>query len=194
MNSVGDLTLETGPGRALKEDVPASYFERHWYAAYTCPRHEKRIAEQLQQRTIESFLPLYETVRRWKDRRVRLQLPLFPGYVFVRIALKNRLSVLGIPGVVRLVGFNGSPVALPQDEIETLRKGLTGRVCAQPHPYLRVGHRVRITTGPLQGLEGILLQRKRNLRVILSIDLLMRSIMADLGAWEVEPVVSLKVQ
>src|SRR5215470_4543476 len=89
------------------EALPSVFAERHWYAAYTCANHEKRIAAELQARTVEHFSPLYSSVRRWKDRRVNLELPLFPGYVFVRLALSDRLRVLQIPSVVRLVGFNG---------------------------------------------------------------------------------------
>src|ERR1700739_4740861 len=101
--------------------LPADYLEQRWYATYTCANHEKRVREQLEQRSVESFLPLYETVHRWKDRRVRLQLPLFPGYLFVRIAPVDRLRVLQVPGVVRLVGFNGQLTALPDGEIEALK-------------------------------------------------------------------------
>src|SRR6266852_6040144 len=92
-----------------------------WYAAYTVANHEKRVAEQLGLRSVEHFVPLYESVRRWKDRKVRLQLPLFPGYVFVRLALRDRLRVLQVPGVARLVGFNGQPAVLPDKEIEALQ-------------------------------------------------------------------------
>src|SRR5712664_1366848 len=99
-----------------------------WYAAYTCANHEKRVREQLEQRSVEAFLPVYETLRRWKDRRMRLQMPLFPGYVFVRMALVDRLQVLQIPGVAKLVGFSGTPTALPEGEIEALRTSLASGV------------------------------------------------------------------
>jgi transcription antitermination factor NusG len=164
----------------------ADYFETRWYAAYTCANHEKRVAGQLGQRAVEHFLPLYESVRRWKDRRVRLQLPLFPGYVFVRLALRNRLRVLEVPSVVRLVGFNGYPIALADDEIETLRIGLVHGLHAEPHPYLTTGRRVRIKSGPLSGMEGILLRRKSNFRVILSVDLIMRSVAVEADANDLE--------
>jgi len=155
-----------------------------WYAAYTCANHEKRVREQLQQRSVEHFLPLYESVRRWKDRRVRLHLPLFPGYVFVRLALRERLRVLEIPSVVRLVGFNGYPTALPDDEMEALRCGL-GQLNSQPHPYLTVGRRVRIIRGPLEGREGILIRKKGLLRVVLSVDLILRSVAVEVDATDV---------
>jgi transcription antitermination factor NusG len=159
-----------------------------WYAAYTCANHEKRVREQLEERSVESYLPLYETMRRWKDRTARLQLPLFPGYTFVRIALKDRLRVLEIPSVVRLVGFNGRPAALPEEQIERLKKGLAGGV--RPHPYLAVGRQVRIKGGPLEGQEGILLRKKGNFRVVISIDLIQRSMIVDVDAADIEPVFS----
>src|SRR5467141_2360947 len=114
--------------------LPPAYLEARWYAAYTCANHEKRVREQLEQRSVELFLPVYETVRRWKDRRMQLQMPLFPGYVFVRMALVDRLRVLQVPSVVRLVGFNGQLSALPDEEIEGLKRGLAGGVRAEPHP------------------------------------------------------------
>src|SRR5712671_5761651 len=96
--------------------LPAVWAEQHWYAAYTCAQHEKRVAAELRMREVEHFLPLYSSVRRWKDRRVQLELPLFPGYVFVRLALLDRLCVLQVPGVARLVGFGCLPQALPDEQ------------------------------------------------------------------------------
>lgn len=176
----------TGVADALRDSLPAVYFEPRWYAAYTCARHEKRIAEQLARRGVESFLPLYESVRRWKDRRVCLQLPLFPGYVFVHTALAHRLRVLQIPSVVRLVGFNGLPTALPDSEIEALRRGLVDKRLVKPHPYLTVGRRVRIKNGPLAGVEGILIRKKNSVRVVLSLDLIQRSACVEVDASDVE--------
>lgn len=172
--------------------VPApgcpAYAEPPWYAVYTCANHEKRIAAQFNERSIENFLPLYETVRRWKDRRVRIALPLFPGYVFVRHTLRNRLDILQVPGVVRLVGFNNMVAPLPVEDIETLRNGLERSSHAEPYPYLTVGRRVRIVHGPFEGFEGILLRRKGNLRVVLSIHLIMRSIAVDVDLANVHTV------
>ncbi len=167
---------------------PAEYADPHWYAAYTCANHEKRVAEQLVQREVEHFLPTFEAVRRWKDRRVRLQVPLFSGYVFVRLALQDRLRVLRVPSIVRLVGFNGQPVPLPDTEIEALRFGLAARLHATPHPYLTVGRRVRIRCGPLEGVEGILIRKKNALRVVLSIDLIMRSASVEVDASDLERI------
>jgi transcription antitermination factor NusG len=117
---------------------------------------------------------------------VQIDLPLFPGYIFVRVALYDRLRVLRIPGVVRLVGFNSLPAALPDEEIEILRSGLFQRLRARPHPFLTVGRRVRIKSGSFQGLEGILLRRKNNLRVVLSIPLIQRSIAVEVDSTDLE--------
>ncbi len=120
---------------------------------------------------------------------MHLQLPLFPGYVFVRIGLVDRLRVLQVPSVVRLVGFNGHLSPLPDEEIEGLKKGLAGGVRAEPHPFLTVGRRVRMKGGPFEGRQGILLRRRGNLRLVLSLDLIMRSVVIDVEAADVEPVV-----
>jgi transcription antitermination factor NusG len=154
---------------------------------YTCPRHEKCVAQQIEQRSISCFLPLYRSVRRWKDRRKELELALFPGYVFVRLALKDRLRVLQLPSAVRLVSFNGRPAALPEAEIDQLRERLA-RGSVEPHPYLRVGRRVRVCGGPMQGLEGIIVRRKDRCRVVFSLDLIMRSVAVEVDESDVEPV------
>lgn len=159
-----------------------------WYVAYTSANHEKRVSEQLLQRSVEHFLPLYEAVRRWKDRRMKLQLPLFPGYVFVRLALRDRLKVLQVPGVARLVGFSGQPYPLPEGEIERLRTGIRNSLRIEPHPYLNAGSRVRIKSGPLAGAEGILVRKKNIHRVVLTIDVIARSAAVEVDALDVERI------
>jgi transcription antitermination factor NusG len=180
------------PQNALFTDPPANVSENavglNWYALYTCPRHEKCVAQQIEQRSIACFLPLYRSVRRWKDRRKELELALFPGYVFVRLALKDRLRVLQLPSAVRLVSFNGQPAALPEAEIEGLRQRLARGGCLEPHPYLSVGRRVRVCGGPMQGLEGIIVRRKDRCRVVFSLDLIMRSVAVEVDESDVEPV------
>jgi transcription antitermination factor NusG len=161
--------------------------EPRWYVAYTCANHEKHVAAELMARDVEHFLPLYGSVRRWKDRRVNLDLPLFPGYVFVRLALRDRLRVVQIPSVVRLVGFGGLPAALPDTDMEIMRSGLSQGLRAEPHPFLTVGRRVRITGGPFAGLKGVLKRRKSNLRVVVSLDLIQRSVAVDVDAADVRP-------
>lgn len=159
-----------------------------WYAAYTCANHEKRVRDQLEERSVESFLPVYETVRRWKDRRMHLQLPLFPGYVFVRMGLADRLRVLQVPSVVRLVGFNGQLTALPDEEMEGLKKGMASGVFAEPCPFLSVGRRVRVRAGPLAGVEGIVMRRKNRLRLVISLELIQRAAMVEVDAADLDPL------
>jgi transcription antitermination factor NusG len=169
------------------QELAAEYAEPRWYALYTRARHEKRVEEQLQRKSVETLLPLYETVRRWKNGRHRVQFPLFPGYAFVRIALKDRLVVMKVPGVVRLVGFDGKPMPLPEEEMEGLRRGLAAGVDARPHPFLTSGRRVQVVSGPLQGMRGILVRRKSRLRVVISLDLIMRSMIADVDIADIRP-------
>jgi transcription antitermination factor NusG len=183
--------IETTPAIALGgfdpgEPKPVSLDVR-WYATYVCSRHEKQVLSQLQERKITSFLPVYRSVRRWKDRRKELELVLFPGYVFVHLDLKDRLRVLQLPSVVRFVSFNGHPAPLPDKEIEVLSKGLASGIRAEPHPYLHVGHRVRVRSGPLAGAHGILVRRKEKFRVVLSIDLIMRSVAVEVDEEDIEP-------
>jgi len=167
-------------------ELATSRGEFRWYAAHVRANHEKRVGEQLAQRSVEFFLPLYESMRRWKDRRVKLHLPLFPGYVLVRIELSGRLRVLQVPGVARLVGFNGQPAPLQDVEIEVLRRKLNGPVRAEPHPFLQIGRRVRVKKGPLEGFEGFLVRQKQKYRIVLSIDTICRSIAAEVDLADVE--------
>ncbi len=163
----------------------AEKYVLQWYAAYVCVRHEKRIADQLARRAIEHYLPLYQKQYRWNQRQWTAQLPLFPGYVFVRIPLKDRVRVLEIPNVVHLVEFAGRPAVLSNEEVETMRRALSARK-AEPHPYLTVGRRVRINSGVLAGVEGVISRRKKRLRIIVSVDGLHRSIAFELCAADVE--------
>lgn len=160
-----------------------------WYAAYTRPRHEKKVAEQLERKAVETFLPVYETIRKWRNGRHRIQLPLFPGYTFVRISLKDRLEVLRVPGVVNLVGSNGTPAALQEGELMSLRRALSLGKSAEPHPFLTEGHRVRITSGPFSGLQGVLKRRKGQCCVVVSLELIQRSVLVELDSAELEPLV-----
>ena len=159
--------------------------EVRWYVAYTSANHEKRVAQQLTWRSVEHFLPVYESVRRWKDRRVPLQLPLFPGYVFVRLALRDRLRVLAVPGVARLVGFDGRPTVVPAEDIEAIRACLEGRRDVQPHPYVPCGQRVQVLGGPLAGFSGIVLRQRNRTRFVVSFDVLERSVSVELEGTEV---------
>jgi transcription antitermination factor NusG len=159
-----------------------------WFAAYTTPRHEKVVARHLQSRHIESFLPLYSSVRRWKNGcRVAIEQPLFPSYLFVHIPRREAVRVRQIPGVVSLVSAGREPAALPSSEIESLRSGLPLRHF-EPHPYLVAGEKVRITAGSLEGMVGVLIRRKNDCRVVLTLELIMQSVAVEIGVDEIEPV------
>jgi transcription antitermination factor NusG len=169
--------------------VDAAMFSQPlWYAGYTAARHEKRVAEHFSQRGVEHFLPLYESIHRWNNGRHRVTLPLFPGYIFVRIALAERLRVLQVPGFVRLVGFNALPQPLPESDINQMREALGRGVLAEPYPYLTAGVRVEIRRGPLAGMTGILLRRQNKYRVVISVDLIMRAMVVEVAAEDVVPI------
>jgi transcription antitermination factor NusG len=164
----------------LNEDV-----KPYWYAAYTSPRHEKKVLRHLEARSIQTFLPLYSSNRQWNERRAVVDLPLFPGYLFVRIRSCDRIGVLEIPGVLDIVGANGRLLAVPDDHIEGIRAALQSRNL-QPHPFLRAGGRIRIKSGPLRGLEGVIVREPRQLRMIVSIDSIQRSFRVELDARDLE--------
>jgi transcription antitermination factor NusG len=159
-----------------------------WFAAYTLSHHEKRVAALLSERQIESFVPLYATIHRWRNRcRKNLELPLFPNYVFVRMAGREQRQLLHVPGMLSLVSFGGDPAALPEEQIEALRSGMCERRM-EPHPYLVVGERVRIVQGAMSGLEGVLVRKKNDLRIVLSLEALRQSVAVEVDAGDVEPV------
>jgi len=158
-----------------------------WFAAYTSPRHEKRVGQHLDIRQIEHFLPLYRTHRKWSDgSRVTLDLPLFPSYIFVRIQRMQRVGVLEVPGVVAFVdGTGGEPASLPNAEIDALRSGITLRN-AQPHPLLKVGQRARIRSGAFAGMTGIVVRMKYSYRIVLTLDSIIQSFAVEVDGEELE--------
>ena len=158
-----------------------------WFAVYTSPRHEKRVAQYLAVREIEHYLPLYHPRHRWNSgSTVTLDLPLFPGYIFVHIERNARVRVLEVPGVLTFVGgTGGKAAALPDEEIEALRSGLALRR-AEPHPLLTVGQRARIRSGALAGMEGVVVRQKGGLRVVLTVDLIMQSVAVEVDGTELE--------
>jgi transcription antitermination factor NusG len=161
--------------------------EPQWYAAYTCSRHEKRVLSQLQSHEIEAFLPTYKVVHRWKNGvKADLDLALFPGYVFVHINLRDQLSVLRVPSLISLVGFGGAPTPLSSAEIEVLKCGLS-RVPCEPHPFLQIGERVNIKSGPLSGMSGILLERRSHgYRLVVNVDLIKQACAVEVDACDVD--------
>lgn len=158
-----------------------------WFALYTTPRHEKRVAEHLDQREIEHYLPLYHCRRKWKDgSRVTLKLPLFPGYLFVRIARSERVRVLEVPGARSLVmGTGGNPAELPDPTIQALRSGLS-ECEVEPYSPLTVGQRARICSGAFAGFEGVVVRQNNGCRVVLTLKEIMQSFTIDLRIDEIE--------
>ncbi len=176
-----DFVLGLGAGSVVSETAPK------WFAAYTTPRHEKAVVRQLEARHLESFLPLYRSARRWKNGcKVTVEQPLFPNYVFVHIGGREAVKVLQVPGVLSIVSAGRHPAELPCSEIEALRAGLPQRKF-EPHSYLTAGEKVRIVSGSLAGLVGVLLRKKNEYRVVLALDLIRQSVAVEIDVDEIEP-------
>jgi transcription antitermination factor NusG len=162
--------------------------EPNWYAVYTRHSHEKRAGDHFASRDIEFFLPSYRTMSHWRNRcKVEVERPLFPTYIFVRIAWREYVRILEVPSVISIVGNGRQPLPLPQAEIETLRSGLK-LANAQPHPYLNVGERVRIKSGLLAGMEGVVLRMGNALRVVLTIEQIGKSIVVEVDQSDMEAI------
>lgn len=159
-----------------------------WYAAYVRSRYEKKVAEQFHKREIEHFLPLISRLRQWKDRKKLLDLPLFPGYIFTRIALNSRLKVITADGVIRLVGFSGRPTPIPQRQIEDIRRLLSFPEAIEPAVYMNEGDCVKIIYGPLAGIQGRLIERHGKRRIQVGIDLIQCAISVEVDCRWVKPL------
>lgn len=169
--------------------IGAEATEARWYAVRTRSRHEKMVADQLDQQGIENFLPLVKRKRKWSDRVKEVELPLFSGYAFVRVALlsPDRLRVLQTHGVAGLVGVRGSGMPIPDAQIESLKTVLVNQVPFEEYPYLQVGQRVRVHGGALDGIEGILAQKDHHTLVI-SVEPIHRSLSIHVDGYRVEPI------
>ena len=159
-----------------------------WWALYTRHQHEKTVAEVLRLKGVEVFLPLYASMRRWRDRSKLLYLPLFPGYVFVRGILGHRIHVMTTPGVHMILSQGDRAAAIPEDEIQAIRQTVEGNYQVEPHPFLKCGERVRVRRGSLMGVEGILVRKKNVFRLILSVEMLAQAVAVEIDAADVEPV------
>lgn len=159
-----------------------------WWALYTRHQHEKVIADALAAKGFEVYLPLYQTVSRWKDRRKTLSLPLFPCYVFVHGGLDRRLQVMTTPGVLMVLSRGEKVATIPESEIESLRRAIDGTRIVEPHPFLHCGDRVRVTHGPLEGIEGILIRKKNLIRLVLSVEMLAQAVSVEIDAMDVEAI------
>ncbi len=161
-----------------------------WYALYTRSRHEKKLLTELTDRSIEVFLPMREVLSRWKDRKKRIWLPLFPGYIFIHQVdtPENRYRVLNLPGAVRFVGHEGHAERIPEAQIEAVRRFLEAEIAIDPYPYIRVGQQVEIVAGPLRGIQGILIQKKGRFRFVLRVDLIRQAISIEIDASDIRPI------
>jgi transcription antitermination factor NusG len=157
-----------------------------WHALYTRHQHEKVIAQALAGKGFEVFLPQYRAIRKWKDRKKELSLPLFPNYVFIHGGLDRMLQILTTPGVHSLVSWGGRPAEIPFKDIEAIRRIVESTIPVEPHPFLKCGDLVRIKSGPLEGIEGILVRKTRGFRLILSVEMLSRSAAVEVDVTTVE--------
>ena len=156
-----------------------------WYVAYTLPRHEKAVANRLISQNVESYLPLYSAGHGWNHRRVEVELPLFPSYVFIRMLLSDRIRILSRPGIIRLLSVSGNLAVFPDQEMENLQTSLATWK-ATPYPFLTSGKKVRLKSGPFAGLEGTILRRKGKMRLVVTLDLIQRAILLELDAAEAQ--------
>jgi transcription antitermination factor NusG len=159
-----------------------------WYALYTRHQHEKTVALNLEGKGFQVFLPLYNAVRRWKDRTKQLSVPLFPCYVFLRTAGREWLPVLTTPGVHMVVSCSGLPTAIPDVEIDAIRRVVESSGLVEPHPFLKTGDWVRVRSGPLADIEGILVRKKSQFRLVLSVEMLGKSASVEVDLASVERI------
>ncbi len=159
-----------------------------WFALRVKSRSEKIVATIARHKGFEDFLPLYQTRRRWSDRFKLVELPLFPGYVFCRTNPELRLPLLTIPGVVNFVCIGRVPVPIAEAEIAAIQRAIGAGLLAEPYPFLEVGQRVRLAEGPLTGLEGFLVEVRKQHRILVSVSLLKRSVAVEIDRHWVRPL------
>jgi transcriptional antiterminator NusG len=159
-----------------------------WYALKTRSRHEKRVRDQLVERDIDTFLPLCETWRRWKDRKKKVELPLFPGYCFARFPLIDRLRVLNVLGVADIVSTKGQPDAIREEELSAIQQLVSTKLQFDPHPFLEEGMDVEVVRGPLTGVRGKLLRKDRVTRLVLAVTLVKQAAVVEIHPADVIPV------
>lgn len=163
----------------------------HWYAIYTRSRHEQKVYQRLKEKDFETFLPLIERWSRRRDRRKKIHLPLFPGYLFVQTDMNGEiyLNILKTDSVVRILCNEGKPAPIPDEQINPIQVLMKNGIAVTPFPYLKEGMRVRVVNGPLIGVEGILIKTKPSKhRLVLSVDLLQESVSVEMDELDVEPI------
>lgn len=179
------MIIDKSASYSAEEDLACS-----WHALYTRHQHEKVVAQALSGKGFEVFLPEYTSSRRWKDRCKEISLPLFPCYVFMRGGLDRMLNIVTTPGVHSLVGWAGRPAVIPQHEIDSVRRTVDSALPVEPHPFLKFGDRARVKSGPLEGIEGVLVRKNNGFRLVLSVDMFQKSVAVEVDINEVERVAS----
>jgi transcription antitermination factor NusG len=159
-----------------------------WHALYTRHQHEKMVADLLTRKGFHVFLPLYNATHRWKDRNKAVSLPLFPSYVFVKGGLERQLQILITPGVYSVLAVGGRAAVISEEEISAVQRMVASSLPIERYPFLKCGDRVRVMSGALEGIEGILVRKKNSVRLVLSVELLMKSVAVEVDAWAVERV------
>lgn len=172
---------------AMPSDASSRSAEQ-WYALLTRSRHEKAVNDRLRERGFETYLPLVRETRQWSDRKKLVDLPLFAGYVFVKSlsAVEERVRVLSTDGVVQFIGVRGEGTPIPEQQIDAVRTLLTRDLQYSLHPFLKIGQRVRIRGGALDGMEGILVSRDGSKALVVSIDAIERSLLVRIEGYHVE--------
>jgi transcription antitermination factor NusG len=167
--------------------APATEGEVRWYALWTRSRHEQVVREQLQQKHVDVFLPTVTRWSRWKDRKKKIDWPLFPGYCFARFNAVERLPILKCTGVVSIISFQGEPAAIPEHEIDGIRQLVESDLAFDPCPMIREGTMVEVVHGPLKGVIGRLVRKNEKARLVLSVDLIGQGVSVEVDAADVRP-------
>jgi transcription antitermination factor NusG len=172
----------------MEMEIQSASGEPNWYALFTRHQHEKSVAFALSNKSYEVYLPLYRSVRRWQDRAKALWLPLFPCYVFIREGMDRQLQILTTPGLIHIVKWGGCPAIVPKSQLNAIRQIVECCPNVETHPYLQAGDRVRVKSGPLTGLEGILTRKKGVARLVVSMEMLGRSAAVEIDVLNVERI------
>ena len=181
------MSVVEGEGSGDEKHGSAATILRRWYALRVRPRHEARVSEQLEAKQLDVFLPRYSARRKWADRWKVLTLPLFPGYVFCQFEPGARARILATPGVIDLVRNGTEPAPIETSEIDAIRRVVSSNLKAEPYPSLACGQRVRVTGGPLDGVAGVLVEMRSSYRLLISVELLRRSVQVEIERERVIP-------
>jgi transcription termination/antitermination protein NusG len=162
----------------------------HWYALYTRSRFEKKLLTELSERQLDVFLPMREVISHWKDRKKKIWMPLFPGYIFINYidTSDNRHRILNVPGAVRFIGAERHADPIPEEQILSIRRFLEFNLVVDPYPYIQVGTRVEVVKGPFAGIRGLLIEKRGRFRFVLQVDLIRQAVSIEIEASDVKPI------